>query len=158
MLQIKSSLNLDLPLSIKTPLVFSLHHDLQVFQKILITGLVLLASSTIFTLCFFGQPSMALSVLFSCLSVALGVIGYSSYLFIPLNVVTLNVVVLGLCFTIIVSINFCYHFINAGLKQQNSVLRVQYAFQVCFFLNFNGHLCKKRKYNIKLIIKFYKVS
>jgi predicted RND superfamily exporter protein len=119
-----------LPLSIKTPLVFSLHHDLQVLQKTLITGLVLLASSTLFTLCFFGQPSMALSVLFSCLTVSLGVLGYSSYLAIPLNVVTLNTLILGLCFTVITTIHFCYHFINAGMKQQNSVSRVQYAFQV----------------------------
>lgn len=72
---------------------------------------------------------MALSVLFSCVSVSLGVIGYSSYLAIPLNVVTLNVILLVCVFVIMTTIHFCYNFINAGLKQQNSVSRVQYAFQ-----------------------------
>jgi predicted RND superfamily exporter protein len=72
---------------------------------------------------------MALSVLFSCVSVSLGVIGYSSYLGIPLNVVTLNVILLGNVFTVISTIHFCYAFINSGPKQQNSVARVQYAFQ-----------------------------
>ncbi|KAI6176479.1 Patched family-containing protein [Aphelenchoides bicaudatus] len=118
-----------IPLSIKTPLVFSLHHDLQIMQKSLINGLILLLSASIFTLVLFGQPSMALSVLFSCVSVSLGVLGYSSYLLIPLNVVTLNVVLLGNIFTLITSLHFCYMFVNAGLKQQNSVARVQYAFQ-----------------------------
>ncbi|KAI6187650.1 Patched family-containing protein [Aphelenchoides besseyi] len=77
-----------------------------------------------------------------CVIVSIGIFGYSTYLLIPINVVTLttllldpNVLLLGNIFTAMITIHFCYAFINSGVRHQSSVARVQYAFQCCLWPN-----------------------
>ncbi|KAI6235923.1 Patched family-containing protein [Aphelenchoides besseyi] len=124
-----------IPLTIRTPLLFSLHHDLQVLQKLMFAFITLLVAITVLTLLLFGQMALSLSVLFSCVVVSIGIFGYSTYLLIPINVVTLTTLLLGNIFTAMITIHFCYAFINSGVRHQSSVARVQYAFQCCLWPN-----------------------
>lgn len=79
----------------------------------------------------FNHPCVSFVALVLCASVTLGVFGYSSYIMLPLNVVTLTTILLGNLLTVAVAVHFCYSFYNAGPNQNTNVQRIQYAFQVC---------------------------
>ncbi|KAI1729999.1 patched family domain-containing protein [Ditylenchus destructor] len=120
---------LNLPITIKAPYTFSLQHDLQTFPSCLWTFAWLLAILAICCIIVFTNPAISFCVPFSCLIVSIGVLGFAHHLAVPINVLTLGVILFGNLFTAAVAIHYCYMFSNSGPTQQTNTQRVEYAFQ-----------------------------
>ncbi|CAD5214127.1 unnamed protein product [Bursaphelenchus okinawaensis] len=119
----------DLPLTIRTPMSFSLHHDVQVQNRFLLAFIFEIGSLVVITFLLIWQPAISFSVLVNNAIITGGIYGYSSYFGIPLNAATLSTLLMGNIYTAVMTIHFGYQFVNTGSKQQTSIDRICYAFQ-----------------------------
>ncbi|CAD5220061.1 unnamed protein product [Bursaphelenchus xylophilus] len=119
----------DLPVTVRTPLAFSLHHDVQVLNRFLLALIIEILSITALSFILILQPSISLCLLVNCSIISFGIIGYSSSLGIPLNAPTLTTLLMGNVYIAVMTIHFCYQFVNTGSRQQASIDRICYAFQ-----------------------------
>uniref|UniRef100_A0AC35TVG6 SSD domain-containing protein n=1 Tax=Rhabditophanes sp. KR3021 TaxID=114890 RepID=A0AC35TVG6_9BILA len=107
----------DLPITLKTPFIFSLDHDLQLFNCCLQAVLAICAVIVVLSLILFNNPAMSTIILVcNFIFVVIGV-GYSHLCAIPLNIVTATGIIFGMIFNSAVSIHFSYNYSNSGSSQ-----------------------------------------
>ncbi len=117
-----------LPLKIRAPSIFLLEHDVQLKPAFVVTFCIIVCVLSLFGLLFFGQPFVSLITVLCALSVTAGTIGYGALWNIPVNVLTVGVVLTGLLYTAAVCFSLCYHFSNCG-TDKTPKQRMEYAFQ-----------------------------
>ncbi|MFH4978766.1 hypothetical protein AB6A40_005475 [Gnathostoma spinigerum] len=122
-----------LPLTIRAPFLFMIQHDLQLFSTVLVSFAILMCCICVFSLVLCGIPSLSALVLFSNLSVMLGVIGFCPHWNVPINIVTLCTALSGNALTTVIVAYFCYNYANAGKIQKSVKQKVVYSFQTCLF-------------------------
>ncbi|KAI3408513.1 hypothetical protein GPALN_010133 [Globodera pallida] len=142
-----------LPLVLKAPFSFNPVHDLWVLNNL---NSALIALSVLSALLNILQPATAVCLLLTnmFLWTTVRTIG-QQFLQIPLNIVTLGTLLFGILFNSASVLHFAYHFFNAGLRQRESIQRVQYAFQCTFWpillAAITGPVC----FSVQLLLEQY---
>uniref|UniRef100_A0A0K0DTC3 Carbohydrate sulfotransferase n=1 Tax=Strongyloides stercoralis TaxID=6248 RepID=A0A0K0DTC3_STRER len=119
----------NLPITLKTPFIFSLQHDLQLYGALLTCFSIICGVVFIMTILFFNNPAMAFTSFLSNIITIICLVGYSYHFFIPLNIITGTGILMGILFNTISTIHFIYNYTNSGFTQITSGARIQYAFQ-----------------------------
>uniref|UniRef100_A0A0N4ZMW1 SSD domain-containing protein n=1 Tax=Parastrongyloides trichosuri TaxID=131310 RepID=A0A0N4ZMW1_PARTI len=119
----------DLPITLKTPFIFSLQHDLQLIGALLTCLGIICGIIFLLTIFFFNNPAMAFTCLLSNIICITCLVGYSHHFTIPLNIITGCQILMGLFFNTITVIHFIYNYTNSGSTHITSGARIQYAFQ-----------------------------
>ncbi|CEF68621.1 Patched family-containing protein [Strongyloides ratti] len=119
----------NLPITLKTPFIFSLQHDLQLSGALLTCLGIICGIVFVMTILFFNNPAMALTCLLSNIIAVLCLVGYSYHFSIPLNILTGTAILMGILFNTVSTIHFVYNYTNSGFTHITSGARIQYAFQ-----------------------------
>ncbi|GMT19431.1 hypothetical protein PFISCL1PPCAC_10728, partial [Pristionchus fissidentatus] len=119
----------NLPLSIKAPFMFSLKHDIEMLSSTTSTFFILLTLLFLLSLLLFAQPALSLILAFTSVAVLIETIAYSSFLGVPVNIVTATVAMAANSLTCIIVLSFCFHYSMSGRGHMGIKERIQYTYQ-----------------------------
>lgn len=119
-----------LPLSIRTPTLFLLQHDVQLAMTTITAMTVLIGILAILSFVVFAQPYLTLLTILTTVSVVVGTIGFTALWDVPVNALNIGAVLAGVVHSAALTISCCYHYGNSG--DVTAVKRMAATFQSWF--------------------------